>query len=643
MVAGFNGFMFFLNDSFQWCLPRISRVVTALAVTGLMVLSGATRAQTLTDLGATAPTPGANDVAQLSATGNQGAADGLNYYTDNQTAHDGGEPGQTFTTGANSSGYVLTSIAMRTAGLGSQDLSTPQTYYLHIYSVSGSTETPLQTYTSGNVVINDGDWLQWSGLSAPLQGNTVYAWSFGTDSDPNSWVAMGVASGNPYLGGQIGLFPPAGGTITFGGSHGFDAIFDVGLLPANWPDVSGIVVSPTNNVLVGTPVTFTASVTGQLPIYFQWQFNNGGPFTHIPGAITNTLTLTAAITNRGSYELVVSNSYGAVTSAPVVLSVTLDTNPPTVLTAFNIGPTNVQLNFSKTIALAGATNLANYAFSNGVAITAAALATQNSSVLLTTAPLVYGTNYTLIINGVLDQAVPPNVIATNTLVTFTAFPSSTNRTINISGIDTGKFFEGLGGVSGGGATSVLLMSYPEPQRSEILDLLFKPNFGASMTTLYTEVGGDCNSTESTEPSHMHTRTDQNYQRGWEWWLINQAKMRNPSITLDALAWGAPGWVGTNSFWSQDMCNYYVTWIQGLKSTYGYDLNAIGCRNESGVNYPWVELFKATLLSNGLPKVELHAFDNYGATKWDFVADFSTDPALSNAVDVISAHTTWVTH
>jgi len=257
--------------------------------------------------------------------------------------------------------------------------------------------------------------------------------------------------------------------------------------------------------------------------------------------------------------------------------------------------------------------------------------------------LVYGTNYTLIINGVLDQAVPPNVIATNTLVTFTAFPSSTNRTINLSGIDTGKFFEGLGGVSGGGATSVLLMSYPEPQRSEILDLLFKPNFGASMTTLYTEVGGDCNSTESTEPSHMHTRTDQNYQRGWEWWLINQAKMRNPSITLDALAWGAPGWVGTNSFWSQDMCNYYVTWIQGLKSTYGYDLNAIGCRNESGVNYPWVELFKATLLSNGLPKVELHAFDNYGATKWDFVADFSTDPALSNAVDVISAHTTWVTH
>jgi galactosylceramidase len=185
------------------------------------------------------------------------------------------------------------------------------------------------------------------------------------------------------------------------------------------------------------------------------------------------------------------------------------------------------------------------------------------------------------------------------------------------------------------------MSYPEPQRSQILDLMFKPNFGAAMTTLYSEVGGDCNSTESTEPSHMHTSTDQNYQRGWEWWVINEAKKRNPSITLDALAWGAPGWVGNGNFWSQDMCNYYVNWIQGLKSTYGYDLDAIGCRNESGVNIPFVKMFKATLVNNGLSNVKLQAFDNWGAGKWDFVSQFATDQILSNAVDVISAHTTWV--
>ena len=41
-----------------------------------------------------------------------------------------------------------------------------------------------------------------------------------------------------------------------------------------------------------------------------------------------------------------------------------------------------------------------------------------------------------------------------------------------------RAFHGIGGLSGGGATSVLLRDYPEPQRSQILDYLFKPNFGA---------------------------------------------------------------------------------------------------------------------------------------------------------------------
>ena len=209
--------------------------------------------------------------------------------------------------------------------------------------------TLLQTYTSGNVAFNDGDWLQWSGLSLALAANTTYAWSFGKASSTSGWEALAVASGNPYAGGQIGLFPTAGGAITFGSSHGFDAVFDVGLSPANVPSINQFTVSPTNKVFAGTPVTFTASVTGAQPLYFQWQFSNGGGYTNIPGANTNTLAFNAAVTNTGSYELVLTNSYGAVTSAPVALSVTLDTNPPVVLSGFNIGTTNVEVDFSKTL------------------------------------------------------------------------------------------------------------------------------------------------------------------------------------------------------------------------------------------------------------------------------------------------------
>ena len=396
----------------------------ALAVSVLMVLAGAIRAQTLTDLGATAPTPGAKDVVQLSTSGNTTFPDGLNYYTDNQTGHSAGEPGQTFTTGTNSSGYTLTSVSFMTAGLDSYNgIGTPQTYYLHLYSVSGGNATLLQTYASANVTFNDGDWLQWSGLSIPLAANTTYAWSFGKTSQAvGGWEALAVASGNPYTGGEIGFIFPTGGAITFGSSHGYDAVFDLGLVPANVPTINQFAVSPTNNVFVGTLVTFTTSVSGAPPLYLQWQFNNGGGFNNISGANTNTLMLTAAVTNTGSYQLVLTNSYGAVTSAPVTLTVTRDTTPPTVLRAVNIGTTNVEVDYSKVLQAASATNIANYVLTNGTTISGASLSANNATVILTTAPLVYGSNYTLVINGILDQAIPPNTIATNTLASFIASP-----------------------------------------------------------------------------------------------------------------------------------------------------------------------------------------------------------------------------
>jgi len=193
-------------------------------------------------------------------------------------------------------------------------------------------------------------------------------------------------------------------------------------------------------------------------------------------------------------------------------------------------------------------------------------------------------------------------------------------------------------VSGGGATSVLLKDYPEPQRSQVLDLLFKPKFGASMSGLLVEVPGDGNSTQGSEPSHMHTRDDLNFYRGYEWWMMREAKKRNPHVTLDAVAWGAPAWVGDGNFWSQDMADYYVKWIQGLKSEHGLQLDAIGCRNERGVDLPFAKLFRATLDAAGLQHVRLHGFDNWGPKKFDWVSALSTDAELRQSIDIISNHT-----
>lgn len=50
-----------------------------------------------------------------------------------------------------------------------------------------------------------------------------------------------------------------------------------------------------------------------------------------------------------------------------------------------------------------------------------------------------------------------------------------------------RTFDGIGGLSGGGATSVFIRDYPEPMRSTVLDLLFKPQYGASLHILKVRV------------------------------------------------------------------------------------------------------------------------------------------------------------
>ena len=211
-----------------------------------------------------------------------------------------------------------------------------------------------------------------------------------------------------------------------------------------------------------------------------------------------------------------------------------------------------------------------------------------------------------------------------------------SQTVRISNQSTGKTFDGIGIVNGGGATSVLLKDYPEKQRSEIMDLVYKPKFGASVSTLLVEIPGDGNSTQGAMPSHSHYRGDNSFQRGYMWWVMSEAKRRNPNLSLDATAWSAPAWVG--NFWSQDMVDYYVSWLCGLREVYGLELDAIGCHNEKGCNYDFAKMLRKTMSERGFQNVKLHAFDNWGDRKVDFLRDMQTDAELREAIDVVSAHT-----
>jgi hypothetical protein len=206
--------------------------------------------------------------------------------------------------------------------------------------------------------------------------------------------------------------------------------------------------------------------------------------------------------------------------------------------------------------------------------------------------------------------------------------------IKIDGSGKGRIFEGIGGVSAG-ASSRLLIDYPEPQRSQILDYLFKPSYGAALQHLKVEVGGDTNSTDGSEPSHMHTRTDENYDRGFEWWLMEEAKARNPRIILDGLPWGAPGWIGNGKYYSPDMANYIVKFIQGAKQHHGLDINYVGIWNETNYDVDYIKMLKKALLAAGL-KTNIVAPDLY-ENQWKIADDFRLDKELKEAVYAISAH------
>ena len=126
-------------------------------------------------------------------------------------------------------------------------------------------------------------------------------------------------------------------------------------------------------------------------------------------------------------------------------------------------------------------------------------------------------------------------------------PSDTKKPLMVSLTPNklGKKFDGIGGVSGGGGGTRLLLDYPEPVRGEILDFLFKPGYGASLQVLKVEVGCDGDTTQGAEQSHMRTADDSSptaFMRGYENWLMVEAKSRNPDIHLSGLEWGVPGWV-----------------------------------------------------------------------------------------------------
>jgi len=211
-------------------------------------------------------------------------------------------------------------------------------------------------------------------------------------------------------------------------------------------------------------------------------------------------------------------------------------------------------------------------------------------------------------------------------------PASAATTITVDGAVSGRTFDGVGAISGGGGNSRLLIDYPAAQRSQILDYLFKPNYGAAVQLLKLEIGGDANSTDGSEPSHEHVRGDINCNVGYEFWLGEQAVARNPNIKLVALPWTAPGWIGNHSFWTQDMIDYDISWLNCAKG-HGLTISYLGGWNERGHDSGWYKNLRTSLNAAGYASVQIVGDDS----GWSMADEFAGDPTLKTAVGVLGNH------
>jgi uncharacterized repeat protein (TIGR02543 family) len=171
-----------------------------------------------------------------------------------------------------------------------------------------------------------------TGLSAtPISSSQInLAWNDNASNENNYIVARSTISGGPYTDiatlpanatnyNNVGLVAAATyyyvvrATNFLGASAYSTEATATTLTP---PGILSQPLSTTN--IAGQNATFTVSGSGTLPLSYQWHFNGGD----IAGATDSSYTRMNIQTNdAGAYTVTVTNSAGATSSAPAILTV----------------------------------------------------------------------------------------------------------------------------------------------------------------------------------------------------------------------------------------------------------------------------------------------------------------------------------
>ena len=206
--------------------PFLKQII--LAGCALLAFTLTARAQiTFADFGPTAPTPGLNDIYQVNTNGDSAPAPGGANYFDNNSGTGTGASGQTFITGPNALGYVMTNLFIK---FGFTGLNLPNTSFVGGNDVDGASQgwtiqifqlndptgkapiSPTSSHWSSAIrppsppTHNPVDWFQFSGMVVPLAPNTVYAYTIVcTQNRSSSYAALDFGTNTTVIGSSNGV------------------------------------------------------------------------------------------------------------------------------------------------------------------------------------------------------------------------------------------------------------------------------------------------------------------------------------------------------------------------------------------------------------------------------------------------------
>jgi len=147
--------------------------------------------------------------------------------------------------------------------------------------------------------------------SSPL----TYQWLFnGTNAAGSNTNQLTLANLQTNQAGSYSIvITNAAGAVTSS-----PAILTIGTPPSITQQPAGA------TIVQGQSASFSVLANANAPLSYQWRFNG----TPVGNATTTSYTVTAANSaNAGNYDVIVSDSYGSITSAPAVLRVLV---PPTI-------------------------------------------------------------------------------------------------------------------------------------------------------------------------------------------------------------------------------------------------------------------------------------------------------------------------